>query len=226
MDRGGELRAGASARRRTSRPRSTRSSTISPAPSRPTAISTAGTTAASPTSAGPTCATTTSSTTPGHLLEGAIAYFRATGRRRLLDVMERYVDHIAATFGAAPGQKRGYRGHPGNRACARQALPPDRRPPAPRSRRLFHRRARPPAALFHRGSAGARRRSGALLGGDLRVQPVAHSRARADPDGRARGARHVYGLGDGRPRASSSMTTASSARARRCGATSPRRRCT
>ncbi|MGA8716297.1 MAG: beta-L-arabinofuranosidase domain-containing protein [Roseiarcus sp.] len=47
----------------------------------------------------------------GHLLEGAIAYFRATGRRRLLDVMERYVDHIAATFGTAPGQKRGYCGH-------------------------------------------------------------------------------------------------------------------
>jgi DUF1680 family protein len=47
----------------------------------------------------------------GHLLEGAIAYFRATGRRRLLDAMERYVDHIAATFGPAPGQKRGYPGH-------------------------------------------------------------------------------------------------------------------
>ncbi|THD49912.1 MAG: glycoside hydrolase family 127 protein, partial [Bradyrhizobium sp.] len=47
----------------------------------------------------------------GHLLEGAIAYFRATGRRRLLDVMERYVDHIAATFGTGPSQKRGYPGH-------------------------------------------------------------------------------------------------------------------
>ncbi len=47
----------------------------------------------------------------GHLLEGAIAYFRATGRRRFLDVMERYVDHIAATFGTGPGQKRGYPGH-------------------------------------------------------------------------------------------------------------------
>ena len=47
----------------------------------------------------------------GHLLEGAIAYFRATGRRRFLDVMERYVDHIAATFGRGPGQKRGYDGH-------------------------------------------------------------------------------------------------------------------
>ena len=47
----------------------------------------------------------------GHLLEGAIAYFRATGRRRFLDVMERYLDHIAATFGRSPGQKRGYDGH-------------------------------------------------------------------------------------------------------------------
>jgi DUF1680 family protein len=47
----------------------------------------------------------------GHLLEGAVAYFRATGKRKLLDVMERYIDHIAATFGTAPGQKRGYPGH-------------------------------------------------------------------------------------------------------------------
>ncbi len=47
----------------------------------------------------------------GHLLEGAIAYFRATGRRRFLDIMERYVDHIGATFGREPGQRRGYPGH-------------------------------------------------------------------------------------------------------------------
>jgi DUF1680 family protein len=47
----------------------------------------------------------------GHMLEGAIAYFQATGRRKLLDTMERYVDHIAAVFGRGPGQKRGYCGH-------------------------------------------------------------------------------------------------------------------
>jgi DUF1680 family protein len=47
----------------------------------------------------------------GHMLEGAIAYFQATGRRRLLDIMERYVDHIATVFGRDPGQKRGYDGH-------------------------------------------------------------------------------------------------------------------
>ncbi len=48
----------------------------------------------------------------GHMLEGAIAYFETTGRRRWLDVMERYVEHIRQTFGTGPGQKRGYCGHP------------------------------------------------------------------------------------------------------------------
>ena len=47
----------------------------------------------------------------GHMLEGAVAYYRATGRDRMLKVMERYMDHIAATFGRGPGQKRGYCGH-------------------------------------------------------------------------------------------------------------------
>ena len=47
----------------------------------------------------------------GHLLEGAIAYYQATGRRQLLDVMERYVDHITDTFGTGEQQKRGYPGH-------------------------------------------------------------------------------------------------------------------
>ena len=47
----------------------------------------------------------------GHLLEGGIAYFLATGRRRLLDLLERYVAHVHETFGPGPGQKRGYDGH-------------------------------------------------------------------------------------------------------------------
>lgn len=47
----------------------------------------------------------------GHLLEGAVAYYRTTGRDRLLKVMMRYMDHIAETFGPNPGQKRGYCGH-------------------------------------------------------------------------------------------------------------------
>lgn len=47
----------------------------------------------------------------GHLLEGAVAYCQATGKNRFLKVMERFCDHIAATFGPNPGQKRGYCGH-------------------------------------------------------------------------------------------------------------------
>ena len=44
----------------------------------------------------------------GHMLEGAVAYFLATGRRRWLDIMERYLDHIRKTFGPGPSQKPGY----------------------------------------------------------------------------------------------------------------------
>lgn len=47
----------------------------------------------------------------GHLMEAAVAYFHATGKRKLLDVMCRYADHIDAQFGPRPGQKPGYCGH-------------------------------------------------------------------------------------------------------------------
>ena len=40
----------------------------------------------------------------GHMLEGAIAYYETTGRRRWLVVMERYVEHIRQSFGTGPGQ--------------------------------------------------------------------------------------------------------------------------
>ena len=48
----------------------------------------------------------------GHLIEGAVAHYRATGKRKLLDALGRYADHIEATFGREPGKKRGYGGHP------------------------------------------------------------------------------------------------------------------
>jgi DUF1680 family protein len=47
----------------------------------------------------------------GHLIEGAVAYYQATGKRRLLDVMARYVDHIASVFGPEEGKRKGYCGH-------------------------------------------------------------------------------------------------------------------
>jgi len=48
----------------------------------------------------------------GHLMEAAAAYAQATGKRKFLDIMCRYADHIDRTFGPRKGQKRGYCGHP------------------------------------------------------------------------------------------------------------------
>lgn len=48
----------------------------------------------------------------GHLMEGAVAHFEATGKRKLLDALARFADHIDDTFGPAPDKKPGYPGHP------------------------------------------------------------------------------------------------------------------
>lgn len=48
----------------------------------------------------------------GHLIEGAVAYHRATGKRKILDVLTRFADHIGMLFGPGDDQKRGYPGHP------------------------------------------------------------------------------------------------------------------
>ena len=47
----------------------------------------------------------------GHLIEGAIAYFQATGKDRLLQVACRYADYAASKLGEGEGKKRGYPGH-------------------------------------------------------------------------------------------------------------------
>jgi DUF1680 family protein len=48
----------------------------------------------------------------GHLMEAAVAYYEATGKRKFLDIMSRYADYIDTVFGGEPGKKRGYDGHP------------------------------------------------------------------------------------------------------------------
>ncbi len=48
----------------------------------------------------------------GHLLEGAVAYYEATGKSRVLEVLRRYIDYIADFFGPGEGQCHGYPGHP------------------------------------------------------------------------------------------------------------------
>jgi DUF1680 family protein len=47
----------------------------------------------------------------GHLIEAAVAYFQATGKRKLLDVLTKYVDYIDSRFGPEPGKLNGYDGH-------------------------------------------------------------------------------------------------------------------
>ena len=46
----------------------------------------------------------------GHLMEGAIAYYEATGKRKFLDILSRYADHIAEQYSG--GDAVGYCGHP------------------------------------------------------------------------------------------------------------------
>ncbi|MBB2684134.1 glycoside hydrolase family 127 protein [Rhizobium sophoriradicis] len=47
----------------------------------------------------------------GHLMEAAVAYYQATGKRKLLDIMCRYADYMIKVFGHGQGQIPGYCGH-------------------------------------------------------------------------------------------------------------------
>src|SRR5690606_26081288 len=48
----------------------------------------------------------------GHLIEGAVAYYQATGKRKVLDILTRFADLIDSLFGPDEGKRRGYPGHP------------------------------------------------------------------------------------------------------------------
>lgn len=47
----------------------------------------------------------------GHLAEGAIAYYEATGKDKLLKAVMRFADHIGTVFGPEKGKCKGYPGH-------------------------------------------------------------------------------------------------------------------
>lgn len=47
----------------------------------------------------------------GHMIEAGVAYFRATGKRKLLDVVSRFADYIDTVFGPEAGRLQGYDGH-------------------------------------------------------------------------------------------------------------------
>lgn len=45
----------------------------------------------------------------GHMIEAAVAYYKATGKRKFLDVAQKFADHWIATFG--PGKRHWAEGH-------------------------------------------------------------------------------------------------------------------
>src|SRR5574344_68325 len=47
----------------------------------------------------------------GHMIEAAVAYYRATGKKKFLTVAVKYTDCVDRTLGTEPGKKRGYPGH-------------------------------------------------------------------------------------------------------------------
>ena len=49
--------------------------------------------------------------TAGHMIEAAVAYYEATGKKKYLDIVSRFADLICDTFGAEEGKIHGYPGH-------------------------------------------------------------------------------------------------------------------
>lgn len=49
--------------------------------------------------------------TAGHLIEGAVAYYQATGKQTILDVACKFANYIDSVFGPEPDKQQGYDGH-------------------------------------------------------------------------------------------------------------------
>ena len=47
----------------------------------------------------------------GHLIEAAVAYYKATGKRNLLDIAKKFADLVVQVFGPGEGRCQGYPGH-------------------------------------------------------------------------------------------------------------------
>ncbi|MBO4637249.1 MAG: glycoside hydrolase family 127 protein [Clostridiales bacterium] len=47
----------------------------------------------------------------GHLIEGAVSYYQATGKDKLLNAARRFADYVAGIFGTEEGRINGYPGH-------------------------------------------------------------------------------------------------------------------
>ena len=49
--------------------------------------------------------------TAGHMIEAAVAYYDATGKKHFLDIVSKFADLICRTFGPEEGKIHGYPGH-------------------------------------------------------------------------------------------------------------------
>ena len=47
----------------------------------------------------------------GHMIEGAVAYYEATGKNKLLNAIIKYVDYVETIFGEEENKRHGYPGH-------------------------------------------------------------------------------------------------------------------
>lgn len=50
--------------------------------------------------------------TAGHMIEAAVAYYKATGKRKLIEVACKFADYMYEVFGKEHGKIHGYPGHP------------------------------------------------------------------------------------------------------------------
>lgn len=50
--------------------------------------------------------------TAGHMIEAAVAYYKATGKDKFLKVMCKFADYMYEVFGSEEGRNHGYPGHP------------------------------------------------------------------------------------------------------------------
>lgn len=50
--------------------------------------------------------------TAGHMIEAAVAYYQATGKKKFLEIVMRFADLISEKFGPQEGKCHGYPGHP------------------------------------------------------------------------------------------------------------------
>ena len=87
----------------------------------------------------------------GHMMEAAAAYFEATGKRTLLDVMIRNAEYLYQRFGGPAGLS----GPPGGGIGAAEAVPRHRQRALPEAGGAFYRRARREPPLLSGGSEEA-----------------------------------------------------------------------